>query len=204
MLIVKKLFLSFKPSDLCSLFWCWARSLQFTYFLCQPGSPLGSANSGRSETEIREKGFAPSCSLPFSISVTQATVLHASSSGWFQLWTSFHIPRRRLITFLRDTSTSQPANLLSGLSPDRPRDSGPSSEPLRYQYKVSTRQHVLLRVWIPPLRPFLQVLGPNNPNLDLLFLHLLLAVTTFSVSLSLFNSPTPVIALITLCVNFLR
>jgi len=117
-LVVKKLFLSFKLSHLYSLFWCWARSLQFTYFLCQSGSPLTSANSGRSEAGMREKALAPSCSLPVSISVTQATVVHASSNSWFHLWTSFHIPRRSFITFLRDTSTSQPATFLRGLSPE--------------------------------------------------------------------------------------
>lgn len=83
-----------------------AMSLQFTFFLFQLGSLLGSVNSGRLETGRRKKGLAPSCSLPISISVTQATVLCASSSNWFQLWTSSHIPRLSLITLLRDISTS--------------------------------------------------------------------------------------------------
>lgn len=163
-LVVKKLFLSFKPSHLLLYFLMLTRSLAVHIF------PLPVWLSVRLLTIVETlrqewERDCSSCSLPVSISVIQATVVCASGNSWFHLWTSFHIPRRSWITFLRDTSTSQPATLLRGLSPEM------QAPPLSHWvtrislYKTACSQGLDST----SLRPLLQVFGPNIPNLDLYF-----------------------------------
>lgn len=89
-LLAKKKYSSVSNTPTSALFFGAGMGLCNPYFslvilaLCQVLPIVGDGRMRR-----REEGLAPSGSLPVSISVTQATGFHASSSRWFQLLLDF-------------------------------------------------------------------------------------------------------------------